>query len=220
MTDNAVNAHTANAQIRVVDSFTAMCRDDFAAGENVLRLPRRLSGEFNLLALCLSRTERNRREAALESFVAPRLHRVFGVAARQVLDDMAALRDHGFHPELRVVQRGFYTPSVMHFHVDRGESRIICCYNGSATEFLSGGDAVHQNPNRATGGFVAKDGAVIQTFELGDIWRHKGVPLNRSGEVGVGAEMAAAFIHRAPKMPLVAWPRLMVVGEAMRRPQV
>lgn len=207
-------------RVRIVDSFGVMCGDDFVDRENVLLMPRRLSGAFNALALCLSRVERKQRETVLESFVTPRLHLVFGVAARQVLEDMKALRDHGFRPELRVATRGFYTSAVMNYHVDRGASRIICCYNGQATEFLRNDDAEHQNPDRSTGSFRAKDGATPQAFALGDIWRHKGVPLSRTGEIGAREEMSAAFIHRAPKMGFFSMPRLMVVGEEILQPMI
>lgn len=201
-------------RIRVVDSFGAMCGDAFAGDENVLLLPRRLSGAFNALAFCLSRVDLKKRAAFLETAAASRLHRAFADAAHQVLCDMNALQEHGFRPELRVVQRGYYTASVMNYHVDRGESRIICCYNGLGTEFLHNEDALHRNKDRATGAFVARDGAIVQNFHLGDIWRHKGVPLIRSEEVSVRAEMESAFIHRAPKMGFLSMPRLMVVGEA------
>jgi hypothetical protein len=209
-----------NRYIRIVDSFGAMCGDDFAGDENVLLLPRRLNGAFNALALRLSQVKSQQREALLESFVGPRLHVLFGAAASQVQGDMNALRDHGFQPELRVVTQGYYIPTVMNYHVDRALSRIICCYNGQATEFLNNEDAEHQNPDRATGAFWAKAGAAPQNFQLGDIWRHKGVPLNCSGEIDMRAAMAAAFIHRAPKMRLLSVPRLMVVGEVTAQPLI
>lgn len=218
MQDTTQKPNTAQTayspRIRAVDSIAAMCREDFAGDENVLLVPRRLSGAFNALAMRLSNIDYKSREEFLKSCTAaPRLHPVFGAAAAQVLDDMNALRENGFRPELRLVKRRYYTPSVMNYHVDRGDSRIICCYNGQATEFLNNEDARHQHAARSTGAFYAKEGAVVQTFQLGDIWRHKGVKLDRSGEHGVREEMAAAFIHRAPKMAFVSFPRMMVVGE-------
>lgn len=202
-------------RIRVVDSFAAMCGDDFAAGENALLLPRRLTGAFNLLAWRLTADDWKDREAVLKSYAGPRLHRIFGHAAQQILTDMEMLHDHGYRPELRVVRKGRYPSSVLNYHVDRGSCRIICCYNDPVTRALRNEDAIPADPKRANGSFRAREGALPFAFHAGDIWRHKAVPLD--DESNLANRMGEAFIHCAPRIGAWANPRLMLVGEYTRR---
>ena len=192
-------------RVRIVDSFNAMCRDDFTGDENALLLPRRLTGWFNVLAMRVPHALLAEQEEFLKTLEGGR--GPVSAAARQVLSDIQNLRDNHFTPELRVVNRGRYGPSVHGFHVDVAVCRILCCYNGAATEFLDNQDAVPTDPNRARGTFKPKEGAAAQSFQLGDIWRHKGI---RSGQEG---DTPDAFIHRAPRMKMFSIPRLLLVGE-------
>ena len=185
--------------IKVVGSLTELFNAEFGEA-NCILFPRPISGEFNQLAKLLKKhgTEKLYDEGFVPQF--------YWAERRLIIDDMKAIRR-----ELQ--ERGVNTGSALRVETSEGwiESqspcayhvegcskpeigRILCSYNEPVTEWLRNEDAVNVPQERIRDLYKAKEGATIQRFRPGDIFRIKsmlGRDMTSNGE--------GCFIHRAPE---------------------
>lgn len=185
--------------VKVVGSLTELFNAEFGDA-NCILFPRPISGEFNQLANLLKKYGQDKLYD--EGFV-PQFYR----AERQlIIDDMQAIRrelhDRGVSvaSALRVeTSEGWVeSQSPCAFHVDGCSKpeigRILCSYNEPVTEWLRNEDAVNVPQDRVRDLYKAKEGAAVQRFRPGDIFRIKSMLARDMTSNGEGC-----FIHRAPE---------------------
>jgi len=178
---------------------------------SVILLPRKLSGDFNALALGLedlrSSPVRQKKTALLQkkltSFASDRNSELRD-AAGIVLEDMRYFQQKGFFFELRLERSFIRSDDDLPFHQDRLDEsfgRILCSYNDPVTEWIRPENADY---HRRTGLFSAKEESGICRFQTGDLWRFAGSK-NKNGVI--------PLIHRAPRSNPGSPPRLLLVAD-------
>lgn len=210
--------------IAVVDTAERFFTYQRSRAENIVVMPRRISGDFNGLSRWLLRQAPHANVLVSDgmSFLntAFPLDRVrsfkespdmqWKEEIQQIIGDMELMQRFAqAAAELRVVRNQGYHPSTYVFHKDGGEfrqcfrakDRIMCAYNRPTTEWIAEGDA---RKVRIAGGsfhmYEKKDGAPAYRFSPGDMWRQACL-----------ADYGDALIHRAVEVKAGDPPRLLVV---------
>ena len=185
--------------VKVVGSLTELFNAEFGEA-NCILFPRSISGEFNQLAKLLKKYGT---EKLYDDGFVPQFYRV---ERKLIIDDMKVIRrelqERGVNAgsALRVETSEGWVESKSHcaYHVDGccnpEIGRILCSYNEPVTEWLRNEDAVNVPQERIRDLYKAKDGATIQRFRPGDIFRIKSMLARDMTSNGEGC-----FIHRAPK---------------------
>ncbi|MBI2234618.1 MAG: hypothetical protein HYU57_06490 [Micavibrio aeruginosavorus] len=202
-------------------AFYTYCRD---RSENIVLLPRPISGQFNALGRWLhdrspySQTRVHGGTHFIETRYPVETLRGLrddpGMLWRDELDlilgDMQTMQNRvRARAELRVVGAEGYSPGTYDFHEDLGDAyratfhaddRVMCCYNGPTTEWIRGKDAVALPRGTNLPTYRKEDGAPAFRFRIGDLWRQ-----------ACAAGRAEALIHRAVEIGPNDPPRLLVV---------
>lgn len=185
------------------------CKD-----ESAVMTPRRISGQFNELALSLlfrlnRRSKFHIYDMASISQILDNAKFRYRAELELIYADMKEIKTRlGLEPKLRLIKE-YSGASVYRFHTDGADpsgrdrlERVMCCYNGPTTEGLMKRDAV------AYGGFYkCRDGAQPFHFGIGDIWIQACVDSYSK----INAYGPDPFIHRAVAIRASDPPRILVV---------
>lgn len=194
---------------KIASSLSELAQTEFSPDVNMVRLPRKLSGNFNRLAarawsdlkarsMSIDLPYDARLQDYLHDIINPPsfLKKIFiaeaeQAAARLVLTDMEDMQAEGYTCCLRLVSPRGYKANVENFHVDgpadtyASHDRALCCYAGPTTEYLNNEDAA----GNGRGGYKPLDDSRVMRFQNGELWKH----------ATRNMKDVLPFIHRAPK---------------------
>lgn len=214
---------TGPDSVAVVDSIEGLFSCRRKPAENIVLLPRPISGCFNDLAFWL--LKQNRWHDTLVADKSHYMETIYKVEdldtfakndtmewpeeLDQIRDDMRVMQKAvGYRAELRVVRGRGYHPETHRFHVDGGAyrsalqavDRVMCCYNKPTTEWVRKEDAIALPAPSGFQCFEKKKDAPVFHFGVGDIWRQACV-----------GDRSDALVHRAADTGPHDPPRLLVV---------
>ncbi|MGH1403539.1 MAG: hypothetical protein ACRBDL_04795 [Alphaproteobacteria bacterium] len=210
-------------RIKVVDDLCAFLNEDFAPRANVVLYPRRLGGDFDVLAQAMAEyfdldeqeifIKYSERELLLEfreTLDAQNLQAGVDI----ILSDMEFFYSAGARTHMRLLRQYTEHKDTYAFHVDGLEQdfdRYMTCYNDPVTQFVKNDDVLKILGHDA----VCRSDAEVFQFHKGDIWkaRVRNKPSNSVDDFidkVIKKKERRAFVHRAQ---LSDNPRLMVVGD-------
>lgn len=210
-------------RLKVVRDLYAFLHDDFSPRANVVLYPRKIQGDFDVLAeLMAKHFKLNQQEIFIKYSEIDRINEFKSTLEDNhlincvdcILNDMEFFFHSGARPHFRILKTYKMDATTHDFHVDgllRDFDRIMTCYNAPVTQYIKnsdvlwvGGHKVHYKPN-----------AKIYEFKVGDIWksrvRNKPRGLLRDFWRKFSSEdRLRAFVHRAQKSEK---PRIMTVAD-------
>lgn len=206
-----------HAGLRVVHTLKDLCQEPFAKNEvwHLLADRGMLAGNFNALAVSLSKIKHTNLEGRVEKFYLRSLQNIrnlFSASDRAglyksqidaldtIVRDMNGLIDMGMNPSLFLIGGRSYQnkndKAIYQFHEDgygglADDKTVKINYNGPATEILCNEDAIPAGRDAAGSQlYTPRQGAVVVSPKLGDIWAMR----CRSRK-----DCKNVLIHRAPK---------------------
>lgn len=205
--------------IQVADSMDEVIAAELGPqlpGVNCVLHPRRVSGDFNALAIYLdSQLLQNNRfcqviAAAKRDMLAQAQilsTENCAMAAHRLLEDMDSVGrpDSPWKPAIRLVRADGYREKedsrlVYSFHADSRRD-LLSCYD-RPTEYVRNEDAVRQPQGGERCYSPTREDVRIYRFGAGDVWTHAPHPQDSSDP--------HPFIHRAPKPRAGDPPRLLL----------
>ena len=209
-------------RIKVVRDVYAFLATDFEPKANVVVYPRRIKGNFDLLAekmadffsledeeIFIKYSDADK----IRDFQKTVLNQPLSKLVDLVLADMEFLYSSRVKTHMRLLTHYTEDPRVHRFHID-GElqdfDRYMTCYNRPVTQYVKNEDVLLMNGHHAH----VKPNATVYEFKPGDLWkarvRNKPKGLVRKVKNAVMDEKKRGFVHRAQASQK---PRLMVVGD-------
>ena len=212
--DNYHRLVEVNCLKDLFDTASKLREDD---PRNVILLKREIEGDFNALANDL---ECKDLRSKLDEFsLIENWKEIYNEAKNypirvqeainQIIEDQRELDSFINRYILKSIPNTGYLETdseVYSFHDDIVKWRLMSCYNGPVTEWISNEDSYNCGMFASDAGyFMLKDEAddsKIYHFKPGDIWLHSGNLRN----------LHSSFIHRAPKEEGACFPRIYLVG--------
>lgn len=213
------------AHINVADNLSGLFATSMSDGVNCIVLPRQITGDFDSLAMTLTRNENDqasikRNESGLQIWEfldlceRVQLTTAEKTAAEQIQADYTKAREHGYEANIRIVAPGAYDPRVYKFHKDGYNvfdlkssmpERLMCSYNLASTEILRDEDVAGEIiDSRGRTTYTARTEGRLIRFALGDIYRQQNYQYKKGAD--------SAVIHRAPFISPSLVPRILLVG--------
>ena len=210
--------------IKVVDDLFSFFTTDFEPKANVVLYPRVLKGDFDKLAVEMSKyfeleegelfikySEREKIEAFKETLDDFELFECIDI----ILADMECLYSARVKTHMRLVMNSYKEHCDVHnFHVDglnQDFDRYMTCYNDPVTQFIRNNDVIMVSGNDVE----IKPEAPVYQFQTGDFWKARVRNKQRNSadnflEKVLREKERRAFVHRALRSQN---PRVMVVGD-------
>lgn len=211
-------------RIKVVDDLYSFFTTDFEPKANVVIFPRRLVGDFDVLAqkmavfFALDEEEifiKYSDRAVLDDFrMTLSGDKGLNAALDIIMQDMECLFSAQVKTHMRLLYNYKIHADTYQFHVDGLEQdfdRFMTCYNNPVTQFIRNQDVLKVDGHDA----LCRADATVYQFHVGDLWksRVRNKPKNKVDSLigaGLREKERRAFVHRAPPSDR---PRLMVVGD-------
>ncbi len=211
-------------QIKVVDNLFSFFKTDFEPKANIVLYPRRLTGNFDRLAvemanffdlkegkLFIKYSECSKIQYFQKQVKDKDIYKAVDI----ILSDMECLYFARVKTHMRLVVNEYKKHHDVHeFHVDglnQDFDRFIVCYNDPVTQFVRNDDVIMVSGNNVK----VKDNAPTYQFASGDMWKARVRNKQRNsaddflGKILRDKERRA-FVHRALRSNL---PRILVVGD-------
>lgn len=210
-------------RIKIVPDVCSLLTEGFDSKANVIVYPRRVSGNFDILAQALAEHFKlGRDELFIKYKDKQRLLDAVDVlededlrdSLKLLLSDMEFFHAAGARTHVRILKSYSEHSGTHDFHVDglnQNFDRLMTCYNDPVTQYVRNEDVISVDGHKA----VVRAGAPVYGFKPGDIWKQR--VRNKKAEGLLGAlkekiedKAKRAFVHRAQRS---LHPRLMLVGD-------
>ena len=205
------NVPLEDKSIKVVDNLKDFVDEGFSSETNVILFRRRLSANFNAAAgdLCEIFALRQEDYKGIKQLSEAELEAAYLQASGEtrkalgiIIDDIRSQKEIWDEVSLRLITPSGGDKTYHTDGADNGLGRVLCSYNGPATEGL----VPEETTIDKQGFYIAAPDAKPFAFRVGDLWRC-------AGSRGVKNANVPPFVHRAPGSKN---PRLLLVGDVRR----